>query len=479
MKNNIFSSQRSNYGTVLHESGHAIFGLADEYGTQNTSRFYPFPKPNVYPNEDSCRSDAISEGWNPNDCTQYCIPGTFDCNEFKNEIKYPQFWLKQDGWWRSDDNPDIMKEPSSPEEPPLPFQRADIRRINWIFSLYPNLLKSVSTESLQLNNENMIKTLVFDLEFNEGSVKLKEFNIVYNSPPDNIDPNGEISITLLDKNKLSLESTLIWDPRIIYSDGLKIISPQADANVRFNSKLKERYIQVDIYNGTKKIPQPLIEITPYVKSFCEVKDNICDLDCLNTGVADIDCKSEDPDKELVAFYKFEKNLLDAMNGNNGSGNGLTYVKKGRKFALHFNNIGDFFTAKITSHNLDTSDFSIKGVVRTKDASGSIINNINNNNQLSVSLVKGRLIASLSDGTTTAKVRGKKINDGKWHNFLLSLDRDGKMRLKVDKTAIIESDISQFKEDSLSGEFLLGTKVIGQGDFAGDIDYLKIWNYAVI
>ena len=280
---------------------------------------------------------------------------------------------------------------------------------------------------------------------------------------------------MLGKAGSALDSTLIWDPRTFYVGGSKIILEKADYSVKFNTNLKED--KIEIYNGTNKIS---LNIAPYVEAFCEVKDNVCDTDCLNTGVVDIDCKSEDPDKELVAFYKFEKNLLDAMNGNNGSGNGLTYVKKGRKFALHFNGyIGDFFTAKITSHNLDSSDFSIKGVVRTKDRYGTIISKINNNNQLSVLLGNGRLTASLSNGTTTARVMGKKINDGKWHKFLLSIDRDGKMRLKVDKTAILESDISQFKENSLSGEFMLGAKAVGQGDFVGDIDYLKIWNYAVI
>jgi len=64
--------------SFIHESGHGIFDLRDEYNaapnckTMYADKDHPLPpKPNIWNSEESCRNDAISQGWNPDECYQF------------------------------------------------------------------------------------------------------------------------------------------------------------------------------------------------------------------------------------------------------------------------------------------------------------------------------------------------------------------------------------------------------------------------
>jgi len=65
--------------SFIHESGHGIFGVADEYDGL-TSYFEPDPFPNICPTEAACRGNATALGLNPDDCWQ--------------------FTTRQGGWWK-------------------------------------------------------------------------------------------------------------------------------------------------------------------------------------------------------------------------------------------------------------------------------------------------------------------------------------------------------------------------------------------
>ncbi len=51
-----YSTEMENLGTILHESGHGLFGLADEYGTGR--HWKPDPKPNNWDAEGDAMADA-------------------------------------------------------------------------------------------------------------------------------------------------------------------------------------------------------------------------------------------------------------------------------------------------------------------------------------------------------------------------------------------------------------------------------------
>jgi hypothetical protein len=105
----VFSTEPTSFGTVLHESGHTPFGLADEYccdgGYFQTGSF-----PNVYAELKDCASDASNLGRTIGDC---------------REIKDTNRGLTT-GWFTSEPaSDDLMLDNGSP-------QAADDRRIRWL-----------------------------------------------------------------------------------------------------------------------------------------------------------------------------------------------------------------------------------------------------------------------------------------------------------------------------------------------------------
>jgi hypothetical protein len=94
-----------------HETGHAVFGLADEYNNGDTFYFQPDPLPNLFEEVGNCNADAPSLGNDP-------------CRQIQN----------QDGdefWYLSDPSGnDLMEDSGTHNANP-----ADRRRIEWIFNL--------------------------------------------------------------------------------------------------------------------------------------------------------------------------------------------------------------------------------------------------------------------------------------------------------------------------------------------------------
>lgn len=83
----VFSSEFDSYGTFLHESGHGVFGLADEYdGAPDCSTHYFQPSPvnlaNIFEDRDRCQDHSI----NPGSCHEFTTCGS---------------GLLWDGWWKS------------------------------------------------------------------------------------------------------------------------------------------------------------------------------------------------------------------------------------------------------------------------------------------------------------------------------------------------------------------------------------------
>jgi len=120
----VFSSEPTSYRTFVHESGHSVFGLKDEYCcdshySQNN------PNPNIWQNETACRNDALTEGWDPDDCDNFCPSGSGNCGA---------------GFWDIDPNICIMTCSQSCDRcgaaGMCQYEQACLRRVNWVFSQF-------------------------------------------------------------------------------------------------------------------------------------------------------------------------------------------------------------------------------------------------------------------------------------------------------------------------------------------------------
>jgi len=97
----------------IHETGHAVFGLADTY-CGNTYYYQNSPYPNVWTSPDTCRTDAQADNRDPAACRQI-------------EQKSPGSCSRQ--FWRYDADPDIMANVNSGR-----FGTAATQRIGYILA---------------------------------------------------------------------------------------------------------------------------------------------------------------------------------------------------------------------------------------------------------------------------------------------------------------------------------------------------------
>ena len=254
---NIFSSEPYNYGTIMHEFGHALFGLADEYCC-DSYYFTPEPFPNIYKNERLCKEDAVNEGWSPNDCDNFCPAQQGRCGN---------------GWWRSDPLPDIMEDDGDNIVPP--FQRADVRNIYWTFGQYPDAGFRQSEET---------RVAVIDLLFSDEIINMTGIKIIYNQAPEHISLSGDLNLKTLDFEYNTITSFQFWDPRIIITENESVYLPEGNTSVNVPLSFEEEFI--DVYNASGSL-KLRINLTEHINNFCAYQDGFCDASCPN-GI-DLDC----------------------------------------------------------------------------------------------------------------------------------------------------------------------------------------------
>jgi hypothetical protein len=108
----VFSTEPTSLGTVLHETGHSPFGLADEYCCDG-GYFEAAPNPDLWDTLAECQADAPTLG-----------RVASDCRTITDSRPTPAV-----NWFTSEPTPnDLM---NGDRKPP---QAADIRRMDWFFA---------------------------------------------------------------------------------------------------------------------------------------------------------------------------------------------------------------------------------------------------------------------------------------------------------------------------------------------------------
>jgi hypothetical protein len=120
----VFASEPTSYRTFVHESGHSLFGLKDEYCCDSHYAEQD-DLPNIWSSRENCRSDAASMGWDPDDCTNFCPAGTQNCGS---------------GFWSIDPDVCIMECSQVCNRCGVngmcQYEQACLRRVNDVFSQY-------------------------------------------------------------------------------------------------------------------------------------------------------------------------------------------------------------------------------------------------------------------------------------------------------------------------------------------------------
>lgn len=97
-----FTAEGSNTKAFLHESGHGIFGLADEYDAGSscyTYYFQPATEPNIWSSQADCRAEQTAKGRNPDTCWKFtaCQGGWWGIQAL-NDGTVMQIGLVNDPW---------------------------------------------------------------------------------------------------------------------------------------------------------------------------------------------------------------------------------------------------------------------------------------------------------------------------------------------------------------------------------------------
>jgi hypothetical protein len=244
-----FSSEPTSLGTFLHESGHGVFGLADEYNDApacRTTYFQPSPHPNIFQNQNDCQS--VSQ--NPGNCSQ-------------------QFTTCQGGWWKGQPLGTMMncRCVSYPNNI-CTFGPDGEPQVNWVFSQY-------SDPPVDETRKAVITTLHYDGD----SVQMISSTVVYGDSPERVLEWDGLSLILLNSSGEVINRFSIEDPRYIdydYPPGGELLN-EADFTLVF--PFMENVKTLEVYKGKSGPLLNVIDLSASIRDFC--LDHQDDPQCLS------------------------------------------------------------------------------------------------------------------------------------------------------------------------------------------------------
>jgi parallel beta-helix repeat protein len=244
-------------GQVLHESGHAIFGLVDQYCgctlyEQNT------PTTNVWSSLSGCQSDAAAQGWTDGSCTEINCNTT--CNGTPTTI---QGWWKYDPTGLMDGSGFLCTGANVCTLSSDAFGEACSWRINWAFNNWP----AGSSRGILVN-----------FNINQGVITELSSEVVEGHPDVGLQQE-DFRVELLSAGGEVLQEYGIWDPRYEIGDGGELVyTDNVDFSVTFPAQPGLE---------TAEIYDPVTEEL-------KVSVDLSALDCTCNSCSDCEDKLRDP-----------------------------------------------------------------------------------------------------------------------------------------------------------------------------------------
>eukprot|EP00977_Amphora_coffeiformis_P028254 scaffold34917_cov166-Amphora_coffeaeformis.AAC.2 len=102
----VFSTEGDIIQSFIHEAGHAVFGLSDEYDDApecGTGR--PWESTNIYVSLEDCENDASAHGVPTSNCTKFTTCQNYKCDNFLTNLFSSQC---NNGYWKIDDGTDTV-----------------------------------------------------------------------------------------------------------------------------------------------------------------------------------------------------------------------------------------------------------------------------------------------------------------------------------------------------------------------------------
>jgi hypothetical protein len=208
----VFGAEGTVGRSFIHEGGHAMFGLRDEYASDrdpnpscnytsyDSSRSLPS---NIWDTQADCRLDAQSQGWDPNQCYMYTA-----C---------------QGDWWKLGD-PSLANDAAR-------YADASSRFIMFDGTYFANGFGAASERAIDaafnrlpeapappLPPPSPEKSIVLDLEIDETGLTLVDSSFVVAAPPDSLPGEYALTATTFSTHGNLLAARGFADPRSILGE---------------------------------------------------------------------------------------------------------------------------------------------------------------------------------------------------------------------------------------------------------------------
>jgi hypothetical protein len=184
---NVYSAEGNTDRSFIHETGHGVFGAADEYDGSpgcRTRYFQPDPNPNIWATETACETDATAQGWDPDDCDM--------------------FTTCQGDWWKIGTTRYIMKDG---DDFANGWGEPGAWRVGWVLDQYSGRFAGSASKSVWL-----------DLNMSDDPLALLGKGFVISSPPDYLPGDYAFKARVVSTTDETLGEFGFGDPRRKYAE---------------------------------------------------------------------------------------------------------------------------------------------------------------------------------------------------------------------------------------------------------------------
>jgi hypothetical protein len=296
------SAEGHNTKAFLHETGHAIWGLADEYKDNRyscTSYFEPDPHGNIWDSLADAQAEAAANGWNQANIKHFCPPvNNPDCDKHDNEndcINDGCRWYEDqgkcldpnhccgtgNGWYKICHDVDIMENGMLEDE----YGIACKARINWILSTQiPDLedAADLSDESAVDEKEEAVrdkeKTLLLKMVSKADNIEFVSAKIIYNKAPKPVFPETGYRVELWQDMEKVYERNFM-NPKLISIEPSDRMPDIDLGRIEFTWVLPfyTKATEAKVFLEEKEQPLLVISLKQAIDEFCKKhsSDPIC------------------------------------------------------------------------------------------------------------------------------------------------------------------------------------------------------------
>jgi len=200
-----FSAEGGPTRSFLHESGHGIFGLSDQYDEEpygcNLDYFQSEKFPNIWKSKNACINYGKTSGkWSEAECNL----GT---------KKDGAFTLCKEGWWKmSDFDDNIMIWGYKTDR----FDEASKIRINWVFEETAQGKRTAHYYGKSYEQGGIPKSFVVTYNLKDDKLTMINEEIIEGFAPNRLEEEKQFSVKLMTSDGKIADSFNIPDPRRIF-----------------------------------------------------------------------------------------------------------------------------------------------------------------------------------------------------------------------------------------------------------------------